>query len=307
MDITISEASRLTGAPEVTLRRWAREEKVKSTKTEDGSHLLDKRDLLLQFPTVFNLFIQKGGTGKTALASLLVDYYSDMGLKVLLVGLDPQVNVEQRFFDYAYLKEQKSLYDYFENKTSLSKIVLSYNDNIDVLPSSRHLERKRFQFDVFDMEDFVSDFHSFYKKYDIVIQDCGPVVDSLSKFGIMTAHYTLLPFVPEPDSYDGVLEAILSLKQIKKYSEHFKGFKAVINNHDQSGRYGIAIHNQFKEKAISELSKFVTQSSVPSFVGVKERRTKKENLFITHKDHKFMDQVKAVLEEIDYMAFEGRK
>lgn len=307
MDITISEASKLSGTPEVTIRRWAREGRVKSRKENDGSFILDKRDFLLQFPTIFNLFIQKGGTGKTALAGLIADYYTNMNLKVLVVGLDPQVNIEQRFFDYQEIKDKKSLYDYFEYKTPLSKIVLEYDKNLHILPAHTQLENKRFQYDVFHMDNFIEDFRSFYKKYDIVIQDCGPVVDSLSKFGIMAANFTLLPFIPEPDSYDGVINAILTLRQIIRFSPHYKGFKAVINNHDKSGRYGISIHNQFKEKATKELKDYVTTASIPNFIGVKERRSSKKNIFNKYANHKYISQVKSVLEEIDYMAFEGRK
>lgn len=306
-EITVNEASKLTGTPEVTIRRWIKEGKIIANKNEDNNYLIDKRSMLLQQPTVFTFFIEKGGTGKTAVVSLLADYYANMGLKVLITGLDPQINIEKKYYDYTDLKDKKSIYDYFENSTPLNKIVLEYSDNIHILPASKKLSKKRYQYETLEMGGFADDFLAFYKKYDVVLQDCGPVVDSLSRFGILTANYVLIPFVPEPDSYDGLLDAINAMKPIADYSPRFIGFKAIINNHDQSGRYGLAIHNQYIEKAHNELKHFVTKGSIPSFVGVKERRNAKKNIFVTYTEHKFIDQIKSVLNEIDTMAFEERK
>ncbi len=306
-EITVNEASKLTGTPEVTIRRWIKEGKIIANKNDDNNYLIDKRSMLLQHPTVFTNFIEKGGTGKTSVSSLVADYYAHMGLKVLVTGLDPQINIEKRYYEYVDLKDQKSLYDYFENSTPLSKIVLKYSENVHVLPASKKLSKKRTQYETLEMDGFVEDFTAFYKKYDIVIQDCGPVIDSLSRFGILLANYVLIPFVPEPDAYDGMLDAIIAIKPISNYSDRFIGFKAIINNHDQSGRYGLAIHNQYTEKAQRELGPYVTQNTIPNYVKIRERRNTKKNIFESDKDHKYLKQIIRVLEEIDYMAFEGRE
>lgn len=302
-ELTVTEASKYLGTPEVSIRRWIRDGKLNAQKNIDGNYIIKKRDVLLQKPNVICCFNQKGGPGKTSTSITLADYYDKKGYKTLIVDLDPQMNTSKTFFNYEDLKNSKSLYHFFENKTPVAKLVMSYNENIDVIPSSLNLINKKRDYDIDDLDTFVDSFYEIFKKYNIVILDCCPDVNSLSKLGLLSANYVIIPFVPEPFNYDGVKDAISTVDQIKKFSNNFIDLKVIINAHEQRT---MRIQEEYVSQARDELARYIIEGSIPNFVGIKERALS-ENLFDSYPvNNPSISKILDVFNSIDYSMYEGR-
>lgn len=299
--LTVKEASLLTGLSDASIRNYIRDGEITSHKEDSsGNYLVDKIEILKKVPNVLCCFNQKGGPGKTSTSIILADYYEKKGLKTLIVDLDPQMNTSKTFFDYETLKENKSLYHFFESNTPLNKLALTYSDYIDVIPSSMKLMDKKTIYDIDVLEGFVKSFYSMFKKYQIVILDCCPDVNSLSKLGLLSANHVLIPFVPEPFNYDGVKDAIGTVHQIKKYSQHFKSLKVIINAHEQRA---IKIQTAYVTMAKEELKDYLVEGSIPNFVGIKERPLT-ENIFETYTNDNSIPKILEVFDNIHRSIYE---
>ncbi len=300
--LPIKDASRISKIPERTIRDWINESSLKSYRNDDNIVCVERRDLLTIVPTTLTVFNQKGGCGKTSLSVLLADYYEKKKMKVLLVDFDQQGNLTQTYFAYDELKPSLSLYDYFEKKTSLSKIMKKYNEYIDIIPSNIKLSRKD-NYDIDDLDAMRKDFIPIFKKYNVVIIDCPPSLNSFSKFGIILCNYILIPVIPEPYNYDGLFEVMNTINRLKKFIEGFIDYKVIISGHEQRT---IKIHENYIELIRNDLKEKVAEQSIPNFVGIKERAFQKKNIFDLYSTDKSVQRTEALLNEIDSFIYDKR-
>jgi len=300
--LLVKDASVTSGIPERTIRDWMADDSIKSHKNDEGLACIDKRELLEKIPTALTIFNQKGGCGKTSLSVLLADYYEKREMKVLLVDLDQQGNLSQTYFAYDDLKDALSIYDYFEKKTPINKIVKKYNDYIDILPANIKLSRKD-NYDIDDLDTMRKDFIPIFKKYSIIIIDCPPALNSFSKFGMILSNYILIPVIPEPYNYDGLFEVMNTLKRMQKFIEGYIDYKVVISAHEQRT---LKIHEDYIGLIRNDIKDKVAIQSIPNFVGIKERSFQRTNIFDMYKNDKSIQKIEHILQEIDEYIYDKR-
>ncbi len=294
--ISIAEASKIADISDQTIRNWITNEKLQKYDVE-GKMCVDKRSILEEVPAVITVFNQKGGCGKTRLSLIIGDYYenhyqkTNKNKKILLVDLDPQSNLSQSYFDSDEILNNPTLYDHFERRTALHKIVRSYNEYIDILPSKLSLEEKNY-YDIDVLGEMKLTFNQFFKNYSMVIVDCPPALNSLSKFGLMLANYVVIPVMAEAFNYDGLFEVMKTIKRMQPYMNDFIDFKIIISAYNQvksvEDFYVRLIRDEYNDK--------VTLSSIPDFVGIAERPIKFNNIFNEYKNSnvrldKFRDKI----------------
>ncbi len=300
--LLLKEASKVSRIPERTIRDWINDGSLQSYKNDDNISCVERRELLLKNPTVLTVFNQKGGCGKTSISVLLADYYEKQKRKVLLVDFDQQGNLTQTYFAYDELKDSLSLYDYFEKKTPLPKIVKNYNEFIDIMPANIKLSRKD-NYDIDDLDSMRRDFTPIFKKYNIVIIDCPPSLNSFSKFGLILSNYILIPVIPEPYNYDGLFEVMNTITRLQKFIEGFIDYKVVISAHEQRT---LKIHENYIELIRNDLKDKVAVQSIPNFVGIKERSFQKTNIFDMYHADKSIKKAEELLREIDEYIYDRR-
>lgn len=300
--LLLKEASKISRIPERTIRDWINDGSLKSYKNDDNVACVERRELLSINPTVLTIFNQKGGCGKTSISVLLADYYEKRNRSVLLVDFDQQGNLTQTYFAYDELKDSLSLYDYFEKKTPLPKIIKKYNDTIDILPANIKLSRKD-NYDIDDLDAMRRDFNPIFKKYNVVIIDCPPSLNSFSKFGLILSNYVLIPVIPEPYNYDGLFEVMNTINRLQKFIEGFIDYKVVISAHEQRT---LKIHENYIELIRNDLKDKVAAQSIPNFVGIKERGFQKKNIFDMYETDKSVKRTEELLHEIDEFIYDKR-
>jgi len=305
--IPVKEACRLTSSAEQTIRNWIDEGKLSKHNDEKGKTLIDKRELLLQFPTVISLYNFKGGTAKSSSAILLADFFDKQGIKCLVVDLDAQSNATLAFAKLEDLivdgKYRLSLYDYFNDHTSLHKIVFKYNENIDILPSRLELCEKT-DIDSIELLNLKEDFYTLFKKYSVVIVDCPPSLNALSRLGILLANYILIPFLPEPFSYYGIGNMLNSVKKIIQYNKDFIAYRVFVSIHKS---HKTNIREDYINSIKEQLSEKVFENTIPDFIGVVERGTIRKNIFEMYEKDKSIERILLLMKEIDNFLYEERE
>lgn len=183
----------------------------------------------------------KGGVGKTtvtvALAEVLAAQYR---LKVLVIDLDPQASATLRLMSQMRWAERRAnhrtLYNLFRfllngcAALSADELIETQTSNLaggaghlHLIPSSIEL------IDLFDrmhevghMPDYdVSPLHvlkgfvsPLFSRYDYVLLDCPPALNTLTRNGLLVSHAVLIPFVPDIISLIGVDPLLDHLKRI---------------------------------------------------------------------------------------------
>lgn len=307
--LTIKDAVELTGLSDQTVRNMIDKGKIQKYDSADNITRVSKKEILVTIPTTITFFNQKGGVGKTTMSVLLTDYLEKHGYKVLLVDLDQQGNLSQTFFQYEDLKKGNTLFDYFYNRTPLIKIVKEYNKNIDVLPADIRLARKD-NLGVEELIELKADFQPIFKKYNVVIIDCPPALNSFSRFGILLANYIFCPVHPSAYSYDGSFEVLRTINKFVPQGKH----TAKLNPDCIDYRFLISKHHYRRFVIKDDYIKFFKEEygeklfdkSIPEFIGIEERAVEFKNIFDMYQNDKSVDRIKELCEEIEYSIYEGR-
>ncbi len=307
--ISVKEAVSLIKVPDSTLRDWIDNGTLEKYKDEKGFICLDKRQVLRLMPTVIAFYNYKGGVSKTSMSILMGDYYEKRKEKILLIDLDPQSNLTKSFFsdddihDGVNHEYRNTLYDFFNDKKSLSKIVMHYNDYIDVLPSKLELMEKSTIND-FDLLDYKIEFSNFFKKYSIVIIDCPPALNAFTSTGLLLANYVYIPFVPEPFAYDGLVSMLKTMQKITPYNKDFIDYRIVYSK--VKGQKTI-IHENYINHVNTQMSgKIIDNHKIPDFIGIVERGASKQNIFDMYPGDTPAQKITELFDELDKIMFEER-
>ena len=151
----------------------------------------------------------KGGVGKTTTAASLGGLLALNGKKVLLIDLDPQMNLTTTFTDGEF---ERTVYDVFtEFKSGRRGFVpdlpiYEIRENLDIVPSSV----KMFSVDVVTAGEF--DRASILKKslypvrdsYDYILVDCPAQLGVVTANALIAASKVIIPMTCDAYSSDGL-------------------------------------------------------------------------------------------------------
>ena len=151
---------------------------------------------------------QKGGVGKTTTAVNLAAGLASTTRKLLLIDLDSQGNATTA----SGLKKENTLLGLFEGK-SINEIVVSSNNGYDVIPGGEDLVALEAHIRTEPKKGFIEESISGLK-YDFVIIDTPPALNSLTVEALISSVGTLVPLQCEYYSLEGIsslLNTITSL------------------------------------------------------------------------------------------------
>ena len=163
---------------------------------------------------------QKGGVGKTTTVINLASSLSILGLKNLIIDLDPQGNATTGL-GKSNNDESKNIYNLLIKKVNIEEAVQNTQvRNLDVIGSNVNLSGLEVETATdanraFLLKQILSEQDEFLSKYDNIFIDCPPSLSLLTIMALVASDELLVPLQTEFFALEGITQLIKTIERIK--------------------------------------------------------------------------------------------
>jgi chromosome partitioning protein len=168
---------------------------------------------------IYALANQKGGVGKTTTAVNLGAYLSTVGLKVLLIDIDPQANATSSLgIDKSAI--QQSTYQTLVSRQSLAESIVSTEwKRLDLAPSSPSLAGAEIELVNVIAREFLlrKAIEAVSQGYDYILIDCPPSLGILTVNALAAAHDgVIVPIQCEYLALEGLSDLLNTIQLVRE-------------------------------------------------------------------------------------------
>lgn len=146
---------------------------------------------------IISINMPKGGSGKTTTVNSLAGCLSDSGYNCLVVDLDPIGNLT---YSSNIRNTKNNIYDLMKHNLDYDEVI-QFNKYYDIIPSGSLLNRSMQEFDDLALKNILDPIRN---KYDYILIDTPPSLDSLCINSLVAADYVIIPFEPSFYTYQAL-------------------------------------------------------------------------------------------------------
>ncbi|MCA9147797.1 MAG: ParA family protein [Planctomycetales bacterium] len=214
------------------------------------------------------LINQKGGCGKSSTCFHLAGAFAHLGLRVLLVDMDPQGSLSQGFLGSVYVETLSSdhtiasLFDdvqFFSAHASL--IVDTPVDGVSLCPANQHLAAyngpspEKTGLGQYAVHDFLNN----HREFDIVLIDCPPNLYRCSWTAMVAADAVLIPVPPEDFGTQGLRAVHQCISQARQLKPTLSMLGHLITRSDRR----LLVHRMYEQKLREMYGESVLETVIP--------------------------------------------
>ncbi len=167
------------------------------------------------------VFNQKGGVGKTTTTLNLGAALNRNDARTLLIDMDPQCHLTDIHSELKTLPN-KNLFDFYENSTPLSELIIQWENVGETIPSHKQLIKVDSNYGkgpaILNKLNHGLSALERVQNYDNIIMDCCPYVGVLSLNAIFSADLIIIPISSD----------FLSLKSALKVEKSLHALESVL-------------------------------------------------------------------------------
>ncbi|HBE69097.1 MAG TPA: ParA family protein [Planctomycetaceae bacterium] len=230
--------------------------------------------------TTFCLINQKGGCGKSSTCFHLAGAFAELGLKVLLLDMDPQGSLSQVFLGPEYVEslnnkqtmamlfDECSFFDSHDRLFNPTKVT-----GITICPANQTLAR----FNVPEPENTgmsqfaVRDFVEQQSGFDIVLIDCPPNLYRCSWTAMVAADYVIIPVPPEDFGTQGLRAVHQCIQQARRLNPGLRRLGHLVTRCDSR----LLVHQLYERKLREMYKEIVLDTVIPEASAFKVALTRR--------------------------------
>lgn len=223
-------------------------------------------------PKIIAIANQKGGVGKTTTTINLAAALAELGVRVLIVDLDPQGNastglgldVEARRF---------TVYDLLLDEAPLRDVIqATAQDGLLIIPSTVDLSSADIELISNERRSFL--LHDALRQpamdgygFDYVLIDCPPSLNLLTVNAMVAAHSVLVPLQSEFFALEGLSQLMLTIREIRQTANPALRIEGVVLTMFDARNN---LSTQVEQDARDNLGELVFRTRIPRNVRVSE-------------------------------------
>ena len=219
---------------------------------------------------------QKGGTGKTTVATNIAACLAEENMRVLLIDMDPQAHATECIADPLDPNQiEPSIRDLLIGNEDIRNTihVARFSRNLHYIPSTIDLLIEEYRLGSFagiDPEKFKIKIDPIRDDYDYILCDCPPNLGFFTRSALRAADHVVVPMEPEPLAYRG-LETFMGviLPDVVMYNPNLRVNGVIIVNRAPGHRKYLP--EEIKRRIVSGWGQgFLFRTEIPLDVKVAE-------------------------------------
>jgi chromosome partitioning protein len=223
-------------------------------------------------PRILALANQKGGVGKTTTAINLAAGLAELGLKVLLVDIDPQGNTSTGLGIRPEMRRLTS-YDLIVDAANLQDVVIETSlPEVMIIPANADLssadldivanERRSFLLHDALRHPAMADFG-----FDYVLIDCPPALSLLTVNALVACDSVLVPLQCEFFALEGLSQLMLTIRDVRRSANPALRIEGIVlTMHDRRNK----LTAQVEADARANMGDLVMKTTIPRNVRISE-------------------------------------
>lgn len=222
----------------------------------------------------------KGGVGKTTTVLTLGHALALKGRRILLIDLDPQMNLSQTL-DLPNWDKNENLFMVLRDKEiPLSRLIKNTKlHGVDLVPGTEFL---RFaDIDFFKKYDSAlllnkSITSAIREDYDVILVDCPPALNILTVNAFAASQYVIIPMMPGIYSLFGIEFLLAEIDEIKKdLNQELEILGVLITAFDRRTR----VQKDVAEQIRSQFKSKVFKTEIGVNIGIQTAQSQHETIF----------------------------
>lgn len=239
----------------------------------------------------------KGGTGKSTISASYGFRLAQMGVRTLLIDLDPQGHLTQ-CLGLNNQQFTKTLFHALVEKEEIEKIIVKTDlPTLDIIPSNLNLSPVELSLFSMNSREFRLKrlLHSIEKDYELIVMDASPSIGLLNLNAILASNDLIIPVLADFLSYHGLKILFETLSTIEEdFSFVFENIFIFLNRYNESHR----ICKRSKKALETHYEKYLLKTVVRQDTKIAEATSQGTPIFLFAQSSKGAMDIQNLIDEI---------
>jgi chromosome partitioning protein len=239
----------------------------------------------------------KGGTGKSSISASYGFRLAQMGIKALLIDLDPQGHLTQ-CLGLNNQQYPKTVFNALIEKEEIEKIIVKTDlPSLDVIPSNLNLSPVELSLFSMNSREFRLRrlLSTVEKNYELIVMDASPSIGLLNLNAILASNDLIIPVLADFLSYHGLKILFETLSTIEEdFSFVFENIFIFLNRYNESHR----ICRRSKKALETHYPKYLLQTVIRQDTTIAEATSQGTPIFLYAQSSKGAADIQSLIDEV---------